>query len=661
MAHGLNSIIKREIDCGHHNSIGVINKSSNMVGNSATATAAAVQASASGASGPASHSGAGNARMGSRRIFTPQFKLQVLDSFRNDSECKGNQRATARKYGIHRRQIQKWLQCEENLRASVANYNQNNVKHHQFHNITHHPMTVSPPSAAIGAASTAAATTPAPAIAQAVGTHTASGAYVHNNNNNNNLHHHRHNQPHQPHKTALDAARHSVALASSPPTAAPATIRLSAAAAVAPTKCMNGSALIQPTGPTNTMALHPAYSQAPAIKPVPLIQPHHQHQSPLHQHHQLHHPQRQHESILMPSACLPELPIAPASGTHELVEYPPMNRYENLHRPQAQHAYEYIRLFPVAPIDLSSGPRRLLQPAEQKEVAYFHPPGVGAEAKWYEPPETNNNEQGLKVKAESYPVADLPAPSPSQAVDLTCRKRLSEAPLPNSPPKKIKKVEAEEGGKVPAKPVKLFKPYLPDNEDPVEVEKEQPNEQKDAIIWSNHPAASLASPSHDTQSTRSSNFQSPPIDPAYPFPLGSPSSTTEAKFQSSPASSLYDRITPPAITAATPPSTLMWCSKGSPVSGYDTASTYSDSSEPHQPGGQQLSPAYNHSPPTTSYSLDVKVEPLDGGYYHDLTRCQDERQQSTPAKYPEQHHHEVRRWLLDQHTTSTRPGIAVYV
>lgn len=54
--------------------------------------------------------------MGSRRIFAPQFKLQVLDSYRQDPDCKGNQRATARKYGIHRRQIQKWLQMESHLR-----------------------------------------------------------------------------------------------------------------------------------------------------------------------------------------------------------------------------------------------------------------------------------------------------------------------------------------------------------------------------------------------------------------------------------------------------------------------------------------------------------------------------------------------------------------
>ncbi|XP_053950977.1 uncharacterized protein LOC128858599 [Anastrepha ludens] len=76
-----------------------------------------------------------NSKMGSRRIFTPHFKLQVLESYRKDSDCKGNQRATARKYNIHRRQIQKWLQCESNLRSSVASINHSGLKH-QFHNVS---------------------------------------------------------------------------------------------------------------------------------------------------------------------------------------------------------------------------------------------------------------------------------------------------------------------------------------------------------------------------------------------------------------------------------------------------------------------------------------------------------------------------------------------
>lgn len=69
----------------------------------------------------------GKAGIGSRRIFAPQFKLQVLDSYRNDVDCKGNQRATARKYGIHRRQIQKWLQVENNLRNSVIKSNKDST------------------------------------------------------------------------------------------------------------------------------------------------------------------------------------------------------------------------------------------------------------------------------------------------------------------------------------------------------------------------------------------------------------------------------------------------------------------------------------------------------------------------------------------------------
>lgn len=87
MAHGLNAVIKRDVG--------------------------AVQCKPEGKTG-----------VGSRRIFSPQFKLQVLDSYRNDGDCKGNQRATARKYGIHRRQIQKWLQVEGALRSGVSGKHQ---------------------------------------------------------------------------------------------------------------------------------------------------------------------------------------------------------------------------------------------------------------------------------------------------------------------------------------------------------------------------------------------------------------------------------------------------------------------------------------------------------------------------------------------------------
>jgi DNA-binding protein Fis len=58
-----------------------------------------------------------------RRMYPTQFKLRVLDSYRNDIDCRGNQRATARKFGIHRRQIQKWLQVEKILRSQLNNNN----------------------------------------------------------------------------------------------------------------------------------------------------------------------------------------------------------------------------------------------------------------------------------------------------------------------------------------------------------------------------------------------------------------------------------------------------------------------------------------------------------------------------------------------------------
>ena len=37
------------------------------------------------------------------------FKVTVLEGYYNDPETHGNQRKTALKYGVNRRQIQKWL------------------------------------------------------------------------------------------------------------------------------------------------------------------------------------------------------------------------------------------------------------------------------------------------------------------------------------------------------------------------------------------------------------------------------------------------------------------------------------------------------------------------------------------------------------------------
>merc|ERR1719481_306183 len=61
-----------------------------------------------------------------RRSYSLEFKVAVLDSYYNDPETRTNQRKTALKYGVNRRQIQKWLAQEETLRGSVgAGFSQN--------------------------------------------------------------------------------------------------------------------------------------------------------------------------------------------------------------------------------------------------------------------------------------------------------------------------------------------------------------------------------------------------------------------------------------------------------------------------------------------------------------------------------------------------------
>jgi len=61
-----------------------------------------------------------------RRSYSLEFKVAVLDSYYHDPETRLNQRKTALKYGVNRRQIQKWLAQEETLRGSVgAGYTQN--------------------------------------------------------------------------------------------------------------------------------------------------------------------------------------------------------------------------------------------------------------------------------------------------------------------------------------------------------------------------------------------------------------------------------------------------------------------------------------------------------------------------------------------------------
>ena len=72
-----------------------------------------------------SEGGGGLPAKRNRRSYSLEFKVAVLDSFYNDTETRLNQRKTAIKYGVNRRQIQKWLAQEETLRGSVgAGYTQ---------------------------------------------------------------------------------------------------------------------------------------------------------------------------------------------------------------------------------------------------------------------------------------------------------------------------------------------------------------------------------------------------------------------------------------------------------------------------------------------------------------------------------------------------------
>lgn len=51
-----------------------------------------------------------------RQSYSLDFKLSAIECYYQDTSCRGNQRAVASKYNVHRRQVQKWLQQEEELR-----------------------------------------------------------------------------------------------------------------------------------------------------------------------------------------------------------------------------------------------------------------------------------------------------------------------------------------------------------------------------------------------------------------------------------------------------------------------------------------------------------------------------------------------------------------
>lgn len=54
-----------------------------------------------------------------RQSYSLDFKLSAIECYYQDTACRGNQRAVANKYNIHRRQVQKWLKQEDELRQRI--------------------------------------------------------------------------------------------------------------------------------------------------------------------------------------------------------------------------------------------------------------------------------------------------------------------------------------------------------------------------------------------------------------------------------------------------------------------------------------------------------------------------------------------------------------
>merc|ERR1719412_1106290 len=100
--------------------------SSTVVAGSAGLESMASSQAECSSSGPEQGSAAAQAAKRNRCSYSLEFKVAVLDSYYNDTQTRLNQRKTALKYGVNRRQIQKWLAQEETLRGSVgAGYTHN--------------------------------------------------------------------------------------------------------------------------------------------------------------------------------------------------------------------------------------------------------------------------------------------------------------------------------------------------------------------------------------------------------------------------------------------------------------------------------------------------------------------------------------------------------
>lgn len=537
MAHGLNSIIiKREIEISneshnhnHHHSLlhsqhhyleqqhfGIMTPSTNL-------NASAAAAPSSSSSTQQHHHPATATKMGSRRIFTPLFKLQVLDSYRNDSDCKGNQRATARKYGIHRRQIQKWLQCEQNLRTSVTNGGSSSSNKLSTTNIS---------------------------------------------NEMKNCQHANTLLSHHQQIDIINAMPFDVATTAS---AATSLNRQSPAAPV----CYEP--VIAPTVAQSPLSLHSSSSPPP---PPPVFPTHH-HQN----------------TYDYPPFNLVAASPYPSSGEiyHQQQQYvnsaAAATYYENYYILPPHLNISHSPAFASAPIDLSLHTRGRSQRCESRTLS---------PAKLCQPPSTSSPSTTTTIVEPTSPNTNADVWDLSAA---TSRKRKpTDATAPETPPKVAR----------------LFRPFLDDDddEDAADGKTQKFNKHADPIIWSNY-TTSVGSPPY---SDMNNNF-------VYTS-LPSPGYET---MQS------YSNMVAPQPTLQPATTCPHFFSYGSPVSGYDTASSYSSSSE----CGDSIPPR-NCSSADSGYSVDFKIQAIDS-YYNE---CRGNKE-AVADKFSV-HQRQIQRWLLQE-------------
>lgn len=583
MAHGINPINKRETDINkkvcltdhhlHHHHHHQHPAEHIMLGAN------------SGASHPSTAT-----KMGSRRIFTPQFKLQVLDSYRNDSDCKGNQRATARKYGIHRRQIQKWLQCETNLRSTVSSGNNDSN---------------STSATKIGASEVKSNNQNQHHITSTTTTTITSATTT--NGNQQQL-----QQPHLSSNTnssvqeSLDkVSRHSVELCN---------------------KSNNGF-------------LSPVHSHLLEYT-TPVAYESQQHQHVVH----------------TPSASLPSCspvfsnPVGNVGGSNNISGANAVIPYD---------LRDYYPHYLVAPTPHHQQQLQYAHHDELMSATTLHPPHYS---------DIGTTPQGVYTTYGYEMTSVIVAPSatpPLSAMDLSMhgrqrdvnceRKQITQMPVTchapqrtqNPAPKHLSPVTTTDenawdlsarkrkcddsletkNGTTPPKVVKLFKPYLlSDDDDDFDVVDKEENkkftkhrQQHDPIIWSNYTTSMSSPASYDPSSYSSSSMScSPPITDLNNNNLAINSSRCSTSL----GSPHYDATYHPMA------------SYGSPVSGYDTASSYSSSSE----CGDSMPPR------NTSYAVELKILAIDSYYNDQMCRGNEE---AVADKYSV-HRRQVQQWLMQE-------------